>query len=84
MRNWRYTLDVKDIWDNFEENGFHYSRDVIVERIYKSRFWANRWEGELDGIVEEMVDSESLYDFNHVWNDFYDYADANDIWVKTF
>lgn len=83
MAQWDYTLNVKDIWNDFEEMGFENARDAIVEKIRTSRFW-----DEADFILGEIVEclefSANLSAFNSYWNDFYDWADATRVWVETF
>lgn len=83
MAHWEYTLDVKSIWNDFEEVGFEDSRDQIIRKIKDSLFWDEE-DWSLTNAVDEMEWSEDLDDFNYAWEQFYDWADAMRVWVKTF
>jgi hypothetical protein len=83
MAVWLHTLDLSDIWAQFEELGFESSRNEIVRRIKASPFYKvdDNW---LDDAVWRMEDAEDIDDFNYGFDIFYDYADHYRIWVKTF
>lgn len=84
MPTWRYTVDLKGVWRN-EEMTFEERRDEIVRRLRESRWFKSHEEGSwLHSIVEELADTESIPDFDRVFNAIYDEADADRAWIATF
>ncbi len=83
MPRWKHTLDIKAIWDN-EEMPLPEKGKAIVEKIKAAPFYGD--DDELEMIVEELGDAAEADDvrwFDMVWNAFYDWADAERVWVKT-
>lgn len=88
--DWQFTFDVSDVWDKAPK---HYTPSafagLIAKRIRESKFYQEE-RRVLVNIVNKLqnaADFESLStfdDFDEIWDDFYNYADKNKIWVKTF
>ena len=95
-KNWKLTIDVTKEWGilqdsigDSEEVPSDLSQDLVKKlKTYVGQIaakfdkdTANEYENLIENI--EMT-SETVEDFDYAWNDLYDWADANDIWIKTF
>lgn len=83
---WRHTLDIKAVW-NDDAMGLPEKGKAIAERIKAAPFYPGADGGDLEQIVEELEDAaaEDNYQwFDMVWAAFYDWADAERVWVRTF
>lgn len=85
MAQWTITIDVKEIWSTFQDNGYEKSRDAIVAKIKESR-WRDisAHQIRLDDLIEELEESLNLPEFNSIWNELYDLADLDRVWIATF
>jgi hypothetical protein len=82
MPTWKYTLNLADIWRD-ESLTFEQLRDETIRRIMGSRFYTDE-DLELYEIVDELADTDTRDYFDQVWHAFYDWADAERVWVATF
>ena len=82
MNRWAHKLQLGDVFRN-EGMAFEQQRDAIVGRIKRARFYSED-DHELAEIVAELTDVENVDEFDWVWDRFYDWADANRVWVDTF
>lgn len=82
MSQWLHTLRVADVWRN-ESLPFQSRRDEIVRRIKGSRFW-DADDYDLECIVSDMAEAEETNGFDASWDEFYNWADENRVWVETF
>jgi hypothetical protein len=78
---WAHTLKLGDIFHS-EVHSFTSKRDIIVERIRGTGFFDDA-DSELMELVDELADSRDIDEFDRVWDYFYDWADANRVWVVT-
>lgn len=86
MAEWKHTLYIGDVFHN-DEMDLSAKGQVIVDRIQNSSFWHSEDDGDLEQIVEELEDAAKEDDerwFNYVWSAFYDWADANRVWIDTW
>lgn len=81
-REWEYTLRLGDIFHN-EDMSFEQKRDEIVRRIKAAGFW-DEDDYDLGEAVELLAEAEDVRDFDVYWDQFYDWADDNRVWVDTF
>lgn len=81
LRKWKHTLKLADVFHN-EEMTFEKIRDVVAERIRMSRFWDDD-DIDLTDLVDTLQEAQNTAEFDAVWNDFYDWADNNRVWVVT-
>lgn len=97
MGKWNYQLQVKDLFQPFKESedGDIPVKDIaakIAERMQvlykhmeKREPSANGMLSELDDFITELKDFPGdLSDFNQLWDNVYDWADENRVWVATF
>lgn len=81
VNRWTHKLALGDVF-HATEMDFTERRDAIVRRIKEARFYdADDWT--LERIVEELAETEDPDDFDGPWDDFYDWADTNQVWVQT-
>lgn len=81
MTPWLLTIDLKDVFHN-EDLPFEQKRDEIVRRIR-----ATGWHGDhpwLEEIVDNLAESEDENDFDSWWDELYDVADIDRVWIATF
>lgn len=86
MTNWKHTLHLADTFRSDLE--LELKTEVIVNRIKRAAWYeeANS-NGHLEGVLEELTDAAEEDDENwwdQAWAAFYDVADAERVWVKTF
>lgn len=81
MGVWNDTLPLADVWHN-DDMTWEQKRDTAAERIKCLPHWGH--DDELEQLVEEMEDCDTVSWFDQVWDAFYDWADAERVWVETF
>lgn len=95
MFNWKYRLDVSDLWHKYDEDKIDtlsetdpaaWSRFVheISDRVSSlSADLPPEQSKVLQGLAEELDAAPNIENFNDIWHALYDFADANRIWVDT-
>lgn len=78
---WRHTLHLADVWKS-ESLEFEEQRNIVVERIKKLPMYETDYD--LQNLADELQDAEEIDEFDAAWDYFYDWADANGVWVATF
>lgn len=79
MTNWLLTIDLRDAWSN---DNFFQARDLIVHKIR-----ATRWpliNSEIDFLLDELSEVANTDEFDVLWNQMYDYADIDRVWIRLF
>ena len=91
MAHWNHTIDIAFEWEQAED-------DVITIKslieVIKTRFSAlpqhlqneaAEYLTEFSDLVSITPENEDLdrEDFDVIWNDLYNWADANRVWIKT-
>jgi hypothetical protein len=82
---WEKTkVRLKDFW-NEEDMPFKEKRDRFVQRV-KASGWLEKSEQaeELECLLGEIGDTETVDDFDWVLGLIYDIADYDRIWIETF
>lgn len=87
MPTWKHTLHLADVFHNGELT-LEQKTERIVARIEKAAWYekANH-NGDLTNILDELANAGEMDDrqwWDSVWAAFYDIADAESVWVKTF
>jgi len=82
-RGWKCKLRIADLWNN-DDLPFTEKRDRIVARIKRLPMYDPEGgdQEELWWIVDELGDVEDADEFDTVWDAFYDWADAERVWVE--
>lgn len=76
-------IELGDIFEN-EDLSFPERRDSIVTRIREDQFVLNHDDkDELLGLVDELQEAVDSEDFDQVWDEIYDWADVNLVWIDT-
>lgn len=81
MANWLEKIDLSDLWGNLDTVPFPELRDAIVDRITESRWYQNGSRPR--GIVRKLLLTETVNQFDAVFNELYDAADDDKIWIET-
>lgn len=79
---WKFVLNIADIWNN-EDLTWDVQRNFIVRRIKRAKFY-NEDDTDFVELVEELEFADDVEDFDNAWSWFYDWADANRVWVNIF
>lgn len=81
---WDYTLDVAALWNSDTHTGpDRYRR--IAERIKTSPWYLERDTSggdEFGETVDGLAQAQTAQEFNDYWDDVYDRADRDRVWVK--
>lgn len=83
MGNWFLTIDLADVWQD-ENLPFEEKRDTICKRIRSSN-WAKLtpYPGHLNELVNAVGATISLGGFDAAFNELYDLADNDGVWIET-
>lgn len=84
MRQWKHVLNIKYFW-NSPDLTLEQRRDKIVWLIRRAPFYQlddAEW-GELRDRVNDLAAAEGVEAFDEAWDEIYDWADHNDVWIKT-
>lgn len=83
MTDWRYTINLKDVFHN-DQLTFEQSRDAVVKRLRSTAWFKGKDEfDDLPQAVIELSETTNENDFDEVWDAIYDEADADKIWIVT-
>jgi hypothetical protein len=82
MRGWNEKIELADVFHN-DDLSFTERRDIIVARIKRSRWYhqADIDNGDLLDIVDALADSDTEDEFDGSWDELYDLADEDRVWV---
>lgn len=113
MRNWKYTLNLKDFWQGktdhesgkiveWDNDSVHELGKIVAKRLENHILKHFKDDWTLDDIIngissvnttEEWLklceddpdwqNNEPLKEFNQWFEELYDWADSNDVWVAT-
>ena len=90
MANWKHTLDLKDLWDKYDDvDNTDIPEDVArangkeVARRLRGLKLPVGLRGEAEGIATDFEVVSDIGDFNEAMNELWDFADDALIWVKT-
>ena len=85
MAQWFHTLNIKEEWHQAKNNEITVQQlsEIIVKKLKKIKIDSF----EKDDLIMEFIEfsedkSLDKDDFDDLWNEFYDWADSNRVWVK--
>ena len=91
MANWIYTVDLKPIWEKYEDYShedydndcdlFVKMKDEMVNAIKKQLRPGDH--KEVANVLTGLRNAKHLSSFNTLWNRLYDFCDYKKIWLKT-
>jgi len=87
MANWKYQINLADIFENVEEQPIELTAMEIYQRF--ASFMEKHCEMfEDDYSTEDTIDNlkycESVEEIDSLLSELYDFADANRIWINTW
>ena len=80
MANWTEIIYLGDLW-SIGEGGDH---QLIADRIKASRWYKERDQDGFDDLgmlVEDVATAENSEEFNFAWDEIYNLADQDGIWI---
>lgn len=83
---WDRRINLADIWRN-PDLTFEERRDRIVAQLRKSPWLTGRDTSgfdELGDIVDNLAAAETVGEFDGWWDELYDRADYDRVWIATF
>lgn len=83
MPQWNEIIYVSDVFHN-ESMTYEDKRDTIVGRVKKSNWYQKRPGTFLEDIAEGLATAEDTEDFDYWWDQLYDWADYDRVWIATF
>lgn len=78
---WDRKIYVGDIFHN-DDIPFELKRDSIVKRLRS--MVRPRKDEDFVCLIEDLEVTEDEDEFDDVWNDIYDWADENRVWIETW
>jgi hypothetical protein len=78
---WDRKLNVADVFRN-DEMSFEERRDAVVARIRRSG-WIETGNWNLSHLVDGLASAEAVEEFDGWWDEIYDEADADRVWIET-
>jgi hypothetical protein len=89
MIQWKYTLNLKDLWEARESRNITIAElgKLVGKRVEKLQIKPKDYycgeDGMLDDIAYEFAIVETVEEFDNVLEQFYNFADRYRIWVRT-
>lgn len=77
-RRWQKRLDLSDVFHK-DELEWSDRRDEMVRRVRA----LDPYDTDLQDIADELADTADGDEWDNPWDDFYDWADDNAVWVVT-
>lgn len=85
VKVWHITVDVSDLWSKFEELGLEEAARQVAARIRESGWRGiTPYPNYFDDLVAYLEKPDNLGDFNARWDELYDLADSDRVWLNTF
>lgn len=77
MSNWKYKIDLKDVWAKLSDDEIEIPEGgkQIAEILRKHKAY-REYETELEAIAEQFEDVEEQDDFNSILQELYDWGDT--------
>lgn len=94
-RDWKIAFKIGDVWsqaeelDTEDEDDFDQFKSLIMPKIRKfftkmETFLEDDEEiMRLDDIIMDLDNSDDAQEWDYSWEDFYDWADDNEVWIET-
>lgn len=91
MANWVIKIDVADIWQKYEDDeDFDAFKEELLPILKSKVEEVSKKLGEEEAMEFEDLVSEIEYnaddedEFDYIWQQLYDWADSNRVWLGTF
>lgn len=95
-RKWKATLNIKDLFENVDNNDFHQVMTVVSQTSERIEAFINKnpsfdtvdlslineWLKDLrDNTIDDMSAYQLVDEYDHITHELYDWADSNKVWV---
>lgn len=77
---WDCRINFADVFHS-DELSFEQRRDAIVSRLRSNQWYSENLK--LEYIVDYLEDSDYPDEFDYYWDDLYDEADRDRVWIET-
>ena len=87
MANWKYQINLADIFENVEEQPIETTAMEIYQRFASfmenhSEMFEDEWD--IEDTIDNLKYCESVEEIDGLLVALYDFADANRIWINTW
>jgi hypothetical protein len=84
MAVWLLNIDIKDVWQDHDLS-FPEMRARICKTLRDSGWLDFTHDSAgLDDVIYSLSQAESNYEFDYYWDQIYNYADYDRVWIGTF
>ena len=91
MANWTIKIDVSDLWEKYQDDeDFEAFKEALLPRLREKLSEVEEELGsgvamEFDDMIDQIeYNADDVEEFDYIWQDLYDWADANLVWLGTF
>ena len=91
MANWKVQIDVADLWEKYQDDeDFEAFKEALIPRFEDKVDEVSEKLGEdaaieFDNFIEQLnYNADDVEEFDYIWQDLYDWADENLVWLGTF
>lgn len=91
MANWTIKIDVADLWEKYQDDeDFEAFKEALFPRLREKLSEVEDKLGsdvamEFDDLVDQIeYNADDVEEFDYIWQDLYDWADTNMVWLGTF
>jgi len=90
MANWKLRINVANIWEKYpEEVDFEEFKSSLISKLNTYTEEVNEKFGkdeaiEYENLVDDINTTDDEDEFDWAWQNLYDWADENLVWITTF
>lgn len=79
MSVWHETINLTHVWNH--DDPWEEVRDKVIPIIKASKWYT--WNSALEDIVYRLEYADDIEDFDYTWDELYDLADRDRVWIGT-
>lgn len=84
MGKWKGNIDVKKEWNQLKDLDTLEAKEQLQPLISKLQSNAlYQFNDEFKHLVDALAKSTNFDEFNELWDEIYDWADNNHVWINT-
>lgn len=91
MANWKVKIDVADLWDKYsDDEDFGLFKEELIPKLYSyvpeisKKIGKDEAHEYAELVYQIELDANDIEEFDEYWQQVYDWADDNDVWLGTF
>jgi hypothetical protein len=92
MANWKVRINVADLWRKYEDDeDFDSFKEALLEKLDDEDLYAEITEKideeaayQFSVLVDDLKPCSDVEEFDYAWQNLYDWADYNKVWIATF